>query len=214
MKKKINKFRPDFFMKVVLLSFLVITLIFSLDLFKSGDFDIRSFAKKEQNNCQIIGGVCISERACSERGGYNVGTTGCMGNTTCCFLNGTPTPTPTTGRLEYQGENIRVITECTEDSTIDIYIIDDGVDEYPNGTWTYLITPSSEYIYMAYTSPDNLNSSATVYGTAYSIRGSTSEVIQSDTEYVAGIAHGSYSVLIPELYEPIYELPFKTPVCN
>lgn len=214
-----SKTKSNFFFKLVLLSFLIVTLIVSLDVFTKKKFNQRSYARSNDSQCRAMGGICINENACSARGGFYVGVQDCVGNTVCCYLNGmvtiTPSPTPATyNRLEYEGENIRVITECTANETINIHILDDGVDENPNGTWTYLLTPSSGYVYLAYSSPHNLNSSATVYGTAYSIRGGASEVIQGGVEYVAGIAHGYDTFSIPELYEPIYELPFTTPVCN
>lgn len=206
-----------FFLRFVALSFLVIVLPLTLNAFLKDDFDIRSLAKKPVTTCETFGGVCAPDKACVGRGGSLHGVLGCVGNKICCDLGNFSTPTPSPlppNRLEYQGENIKVVTECGTTNSVNIYIVDDGVNEYPDGTWTYLIIPQGEYSYLAYTGATSANSSASVYGVTNPIRGDVRVAIESDTTYVAGIAHGSYSVLLPTLVDPRYELSFKTPVCN
>lgn len=126
-----------------------------------------------------------------------------------------PTIAPTSApqSLDYQGDHIKVTTQCSG-SSITTFIIDDGVDENPNGTWTYLIS-GGQYAYLAYTGPSGGNSSASIYGTANSIRGGGSITLQSNTSYTAGIAHGNYTTYqVPTLENPKYELAFQTPSCN
>jgi hypothetical protein len=217
MSENRQKFYKYSFLQFLTLSFLILALFVLVNLYRNQVFDIRSSAKQNNLVCSgQFGGICINANGCSARGGYNLGTSGCVGNTTCCYLGeNTPTPTPVPPlTLEYQGENIKVTTQCSAGGSVNIFIIDDGVDEAPNGTWTYMVMPNGEYAYLAYTSVDNGNSSASVYAATNPIRGDVRETIQSSTTYTAGIAHGEYTLSTPVLVDPRYELDFETPACN
>jgi len=204
----------NYFIKTLALVLILSSLFIVLGVFSNKGIDLRITAKKATTQCEDLGAFCVNEKSCLARGGLKLEKQDCSGNSICCLFDKdiiTPTPLP---RLEYQGTNIKVITECAVNGMINIYIIDDGVDERPNGTWVYLIVPSGDYSYLAYSSPDNLNSSASIYGVTNPIRGSVREQIQSLTTYTAGIAHGSYTSTTPTLEDPRYELDFQTPNCQ
>lgn len=196
--------------QLLMLAVLVIVIPFSLWEIQSGNFDVRPSAKQglEKSWCDYVGADCVPNESCAARNGYELGTYSCTNNKVCCF------PENSSSRLDYSGDKISVRTICGDNGNISLFILDDGVDEYPDGTWTYIITSEGKYGYIAYTGVHNSNSGGAVYVSTVPNWGSEKITLEEDTSYTAGIAHGSYDVANPTLKNPKYELQFRTPVCK
>lgn len=191
---------------------LILIPIFVTALIK-GNYLNYSFARSKTPICDSIGGKCMKSKPCLDKDRYNLDSQDCRNNKICCLIGELPTPTPLP-KLEYQGENINVTAECMASGSINISIIDYSLlDTNPNGIWTYLYTGMDEYSYLAYTGPSGANCSVVVYGATNPIRGERI-LVEDNTYYTAGFAHGEYTVIEPTLVSPRYELNFLTPTCN
>jgi len=128
----------------------------------------------------------------------------------------TPTEAPPTS-TSYSSGQITVNSECTSqaNSTINVVIIDNGVTPAYQDIWTYLVA-NGNTLYLAVVTEGNVNASASIYGSASSIRGnSNTTTIQPNTTYTAGFAGGEYTTFqVPSLGSPVAEVSFTTPYCS
>ncbi len=199
------------FLQLLLLTFLIITIPTIVFTVSRGNFKLRTSASSGNKSptCYSSGGVCVSGNSCGNRGGTEWGKWNCTGDKICCY--------EPKERLEYEGNNLRVYADCTVNSTLNMSIIDNGINELPYGTWSYIINLDGEYVFMAYVGSDGGNSGSSIYNTAYSIRGSAKLTLQPQTKYTVGVAHAVYNgylETVPTLVNPRYELEVTTPPCK